>query len=97
MTELKKRGVQAVGISPDSPASLKKFFDKQSLNFTLLSDADRAVAKAYGAFGEKAMYGKKGEGIIRSAFLIDEQGIIRGAFYKISPEETVPKVLDALK
>ena len=97
MTELKSRGVQAVGVSPDSPAALKKFSDKQSLNFTLLSDADRAIAKAYGAFGEKTMYGKKVEGIIRSVFLIDEQGIIRGAFYKISPEETVPKVMDALK
>lgn len=97
MPELKSRGVQAVGVSPDSPASLKKFFDKQSLNFTLLSDANREIAQAYGAFGEKTMYGKKVEGIIRSVFLIDEQEIIRGAFYKISPEDTVPKVLDALK
>lgn len=97
MTELKSRGVQAIGISPDSPASLKKFLDKQALNFTLLSDADRAIAKSYGAWGEKTMYGKKVEGIIRSVFLIDEKGIIRGAFYKISPEDTVPKVMDVLK
>ena len=97
MPELKSHGVQAIGISPDSPASLKKFSDKQGLNFTLLSDADRETAKAYGAWGEKTMYGKKVEGIIRSAFLIDEQGIIRGAFYKISPEDTVPKVLGALE
>ena len=97
MPELKSRGVKAIGVSPDSPAALKKFFDKQSLNFTLLSDADRGVAKAYGAFGEKTMYGKKVEGIIRSVFLIDEQGTVQGAFYKISPEDTVPKVMDVLK
>ena len=97
MSELKSRGMQAIGVSPDSPAALKKFFDKHSLNFTLLSDAERAVAKTYGAFGEKTMYGKKVEGIIRSVFLIDEQAMIRGAFYKIRPEDTVPKVLDALK
>jgi peroxiredoxin Q/BCP len=97
MTELKSRGVRAMGASPDSPASLKKFSDKQSLTFTLLSDADRGIAKAYGAFGEKTMYGKKVEGIIRSVFLIDEQGMIQGAFYKISPEDTVPKALGALR
>ncbi len=95
--ELRSYGVQAIGVSPDRPEALKKFFDKQSLNFTLLSDADRVVAKTYGAFGEKTMYGKKVEGIIRSVFLIDEQGIIRGAFYKISPEDTVPKAMDVLK
>ncbi len=95
-TELADLGVTALGLSPD-PIDLQKKFDaKHSLGFPLLSDPDHAVAVAYGVWGEKSMYGKKYEGIIRSAFLIDENGIIIQAWYKVSPEQTVPKARAAL-
>jgi peroxiredoxin Q/BCP len=83
-------GVAAVGISPDSPARLRKFDEKHGLGFPLLSDADHAVAEAYGAWGEKVLYGKKVHGIVRSSFLVDEAGRIAQAAYKVSPEDTVP-------
>src|SRR3546814_15882851 len=65
-----------LGISPDKPAKQAKFDDKYGLGFPLLADEDHAVAEAYGAWGEKSMYGKKSMGIIRSAFLVDEKGKI---------------------
>jgi thioredoxin-dependent peroxiredoxin len=89
-------GMGAVGISPDPLTAQKKFSEKLRLNFPLLSDIDHAVAEAYGVWGEKSLYGKKYFGIIRSAFLIDEKGRIMETWYKVSPEETVPKVLAAL-
>jgi peroxiredoxin Q/BCP len=85
-----------LGISPDLPAKQKKFDDKYSLGFPLLSDADHAVAEAYGAWGEKSMYGKKYMGIIRSAFLVDEKGKIAEAWPKISPKDTPKNLLAAL-
>ena len=94
--ELKKKGVSVAGISPDDPAAQKKFDEKYQLRFPLLSDGDRSVAKIYGAWGAKMMYGKKTEGIIRSSFLIDEHGKIIQAWYKISPQDTVPKALATL-
>jgi thioredoxin-dependent peroxiredoxin len=90
-------GVGAVGISPDLPAIQNKFSEKLRLNFPLLSDSDHSVAEAYGVWGEKSLYGKTYFGITRSSFLIDEKGRIMEAWYKISPEETVPKALAALK
>lgn len=92
----KKRKVRAVGISPDDPSKLKKFDEKYNLGFPLLSDPDREIARAFGAYGEKNLYGKKTEGIIRSSFLIDEEGRIIGAWYKVKPEDTVPKAEAAL-
>jgi peroxiredoxin Q/BCP len=89
-------GVAAVGISPDKPDQQKKFDDKYGLGFPLLSDPDHAVADAYGVWGEKSMYGKKYEGIIRSSFLINEDGKIIQAWYKVSPKDTVPKACEAL-
>jgi peroxiredoxin Q/BCP len=89
-------GTEAVGISPDTPEKQKKFDEKYDLGFPLLSDADHAVADAYGVWGEKSMYGKKYEGIIRSSFLIDEEGKILQAWYKVSPKDTVPKAREAL-
>jgi len=89
-------GVAALGISPDAPEQQKKFDDKYDLGFPLLSDADHKVADAYGVWGEKFMYGKKYEGIIRSSFLIDEDGKIIQAWYKVSPKDTVPKAREAL-
>ncbi len=83
-------GVNALGMSPDKPAAQKKFDGKYGLGFPLMSDSDHDVARTYGAWGEKNMYGKKTEGIIRSSFLIDEQGKILGVWYKVKPEDTVP-------
>jgi len=93
-------GIDAVGISPDKPEQQMKFDQKHGLGFPLLSDADHLVAQAYGVWGEKKMYGKFYEGIIRSSFLVDEKGRIIQAWYKVSPSDTVPnakKALTALK
>jgi peroxiredoxin Q/BCP len=86
-----------VGISPDQPEKQKKFDDKYGLGFPLLSDADHAVAEAYGVWGEKKLYGKAYLGIIRSAFLVDEKGTIEQAWYKVSPKDTPKNLLRALR
>ena len=86
-----------VGISPDKPAAQKKFADNNNLNFPLLSDLDHKVAESYGVWGERTMYGKKVQGIIRSSFLIDEKGEITAVWYKIKPEATVPEALKVLE
>lgn len=96
MPDLASLGIAAVGISPDEPAELKKFIDKYGLNFPLLSDPNHKTADAYGTWGEKSMYGKTYEGIIRSSFLLDEQGRVVQAWYKISPKNTVPFAKEAL-
>ena len=85
-----------VGISPDLPAALARFDAKHSLGFLLLSDPDHAVAEAYGAWGEKSMYGKKYQGVIRSAFLVDEEGVLEEVWAKISPKDTPKNLLKAL-
>ena len=95
--DLEKLGVAAIGISPDEPSKQKKFDDKYDLGFTLLSDPDNKVAKSYGAWGKKSMYGKSYEGIIRSSFVIDGQGKIIQASYKVKPLETVPNAIKVLK
>jgi peroxiredoxin Q/BCP len=97
MPNLKKLKAVVLGISPDTPARQKKFDEKYKLGFTLLADEEHTVADKYGAWGEKSMYGKKYMGIVRSAFVIDEQGKIAATFYKVSPKDTVPKVSAALK
>ena len=96
LDDLRGQGVVAVGVSPDPPEKQAKFDAKHELGFPLLADEDNAVAKAYGAWGEKSMYGKTYEGIIRSAFLIDEKGKVAHVWYKISPAKTVPEVMKAL-
>jgi peroxiredoxin Q/BCP len=96
LKELKKNGVEAVGISPDFPEKQKKFDSKHKLGFLLLSDPDNKIAKAYGAWGEKSMYGKKYKGIIRSAFLIDEKATVLQVWYKVKPDDTVSKTMDVL-
>jgi len=94
--EFAAHDVAAVGISPDTPASQKKFDGKYHLGFPQLSDPDRKVAQAYGAWGKKSMYGKTYEGIIRSSFLVDEKGKIVQVSYKVKPEDTVPNAKQAL-
>jgi peroxiredoxin Q/BCP len=85
-----------VGISPDKPAALSKFDTKYGLGFPLLSDPDHAVAEAYEVWGEKKNYGRTYMGIIRSAFLVGEEGRIEQAWYKISPADTPTKLKAAL-
>jgi peroxiredoxin Q/BCP len=89
-------GVAVLGISPDRPDDQAAFDAKYSLGFPLLSDPDHAVAEAWGTWGEKTAYGKTTMGIIRSSFLIDEQGRIEQAWYRVKPEDTVPKAMHAL-
>jgi peroxiredoxin Q/BCP len=97
LPDLTEAGTAALGISPDAPKAQDRFDRKYELGFPLLSDPDHSVADAYGAWGEKSMYGRKYMGIIRSAFLIDEEGRIQGAWYKVSPGDTVPNALAALQ
>jgi thioredoxin-dependent peroxiredoxin len=85
-----------LGISPDASEKQKKFDEKYSLGFPLLADTEHVVAEAYGVWGEKSMYGKKYMGIIRSAFLIDEKGVLEKVWYKISPDNTPKNLLKAL-
>lgn len=86
--QIEDAGVTVVGISPDSPEKLAKFRSKYGLEFLLLSDPDHRTAEAYGAWGEKSMYGKKYEGIIRSHAAIDESGKIVAIKNKVKPLET---------
>ena len=94
--DLSSLGVDVVGVSPDKPDAQAKFDQKFGLGFPLLADTDHAVAEAFGVWGEKVNYGKKYLGIIRSSFLIGEDGRIEQAWYKISPKDTVPKARKAL-
>lgn len=92
-----KAGAVVLGVSPDSVASHGKFRSKYSLTFPLLADPDKAVAKAYGAYGEKMMYGKKVTGMIRSTFIIDPQGVVRRVFPRVRVDGHAEKVLEALR
>jgi peroxiredoxin Q/BCP len=94
---LSDAGVAVVGISPDSPAKLAKFRDKESLSFPLLSDPDHEVLAAYGAWGEKTLYGKKVTGVIRSTVVIDADGRVEQAFYNVKATGHVAKLLRDLK
>ncbi len=85
-----------VGISVSAVQDQDAFDKKFGLGFPLLSDPDHAVAEAWGTWGEKSLYGKKYKGVIRSSFLVDEEGRIVDAWYKVSPKDTVPKALKAL-
>ena len=80
---LNRAGIDVVGISPDKPEKLAKFRDAEKLTFPLLSDPERKVLTAWGTFGEKKMYGKTVQGVIRSTFLIDEKGKIALAQYNV--------------
>ena len=94
--ELTDLGVEVVGISPDEPEKQLAFDRKFSLGFPLLADTDHAVAEAWGTWGEKNLYGKTYIGITRSSFLIDEQGRVQQAWYRVKADQTVPKAKDAL-
>ena len=88
LRDLNDAGLDVVGISPDPPAKLAKFRDAEGLTFPLLSDPDRKVMTAWGAYGEKMMYGKTVTGVIRSAFVVDEKGKIAVAQYNVKAAHT---------
>ena len=81
--DLSDAGFAVLGISPDAPARLAKFRDRDGLTFPLLSDPDKAVHTAYGAYGEKMLYGKKSVGVIRSTFVIAADGTVERAYYGV--------------
>ena len=97
LAELNDAGVDVLGISPDKPAKLAKFRDKEGLTFPLLSDPDKSTLAAYGAYGEKTMYGKTTVGVIRSTFLIDAEGNIEEAQYGVKATGHVGRLLRDLK
>jgi thioredoxin-dependent peroxiredoxin len=92
LAELNESGIEVIGISPDKPAKLAKFRDKEQLTFPLLADPDRTTLTAWGAFGEKKMYGKTVTGVIRSTFLVDEDGKIEIAQYNVRATGHVAKL-----
>lgn len=94
---LKRLNVEVLGVSNDDEKSHKKFKEKFSLPFKLLSDADKKVSKAYGVYELKNFMGKSYYGITRSTFLIDENGRIEKVFYKVNPEKHIGEVLQAIK
>ena len=89
-------GAVVLGVSPDPVKDVKKFHDKQSLNFTLLADEDHSVCELYGVWGEKSMYGKTYFGAQRATFLIDEEGVVQHVIPKASPKTHDDEVLAAL-
>ncbi|MEZ4582290.1 MAG: thioredoxin-dependent thiol peroxidase [Caldilineaceae bacterium] len=94
---IEEKNAVVLGVSPDGVQSHQKFKTKYELPFTLLVDEDHAIAEAYGVWGEKSMYGKSYMGIVRSHFIIDEEGKIADTQYKVSPTDSVARAVDALK
>lgn len=94
--QLKKRGVEVLGVSGDDQASHQKFTEKYALPFTLLSDPDHSMMEKYGVWGEKNMYGRKMMGVLRTTFVIDEQGRIAHVFRKVKTDTHSKDVLAVL-
>jgi peroxiredoxin Q/BCP len=92
LDSLQAAGYAVVGISPDKPEKLAKFRDRDAVTFPLLSDPDKATLQAYGAYGEKTMYGKTVTGVIRSTFVVDEKGKIELAQYNVRATGHVAKL-----
>jgi peroxiredoxin Q/BCP len=92
LASLKGAGYEVVGISPDKPAKLAQFRDRDAITFPLVSDQDKSVLTAYGAWGEKQLYGKTTTGVIRSTFVIDENGTIERALYNVKATGHVAKL-----
>lgn len=92
LSSLKSAGYTVLGISPDKPEKLAKFRDRDSVNFPLLADQSKATLEAYGAHGDKTMYGKKVTGVIRSTFVVDENGKVAQAQYNVKATGHVAKL-----
>lgn len=97
LASLQAAGYEVVGISPDKPAKLAKFRERDAITFPLVSDEDKNTLRTYGAFGEKQMYGKTVTGVIRSTFVIDEKGVIEHALYNVKATGHVAKLHKDLK
>lgn len=93
LADLNAVGITVLGISPDKPAKLAKFRDQEALTFPLLSDPDHAVLQAYGAYGEKVLYGKPTVGVIRSTFVIGPDGTIEQAMYGVKATGHVARLM----
>ncbi|HJS71144.1 MAG TPA: thioredoxin-dependent thiol peroxidase [Acidimicrobiia bacterium] len=91
-SEFTEAGYEIVGVSPDVPSRNRKFKEKEGLNFDLLSDEDHSLADSLGAWGEKTMYGKVSEGLIRSTFVVDEKGEISNAYRNVKATGHVARV-----
>jgi peroxiredoxin Q/BCP len=92
LAQLNDAGLDVIGISPDRPEKLAKFRDAEGLTFPLLSDPDKKVLSAWGAFGEKKLYGKTVQGVIRSTFVVDEKGNVEVAQYNVKATGHVAKL-----
>jgi peroxiredoxin Q/BCP len=92
LSALQAAGFEVLGLSPDPPAALAAFRERESLTFRLLSDPSKDVLTAYGAYGEKSLYGKVVTGVIRSTFVVDEQGVLERAAYGVKAKGHVAKL-----
>ena len=97
LSVLRGASTTVIGVSPDTPAKLREFREKHGLPFPLLSDPDHKVLEAYGAWGEKSLYGKTVTGVIRSTVVIDARGDVEQAFYNVKATGHVAKLLRDLK
>lgn len=93
LESLTGQGYAVVGVSPDAPEKLAKFREKENLTITLLSDPDKEMLTAWGAFGEKKLYGKVVQGVIRSTFVVDKEGVIEHAWYNVKATGHVAKIM----
>lgn len=91
------KGFEVIGVSPDSVASHKKFAEKYQLNFKLVADTEKEILQQYGAWGEKKMYGKTYMGVLRTTFVINEDGRIDQVFEKVKTKEHTNQILSTLK
>jgi len=91
------QGYEVVGVSPDGVASHKKFADKHGFKFNLIADTDHEILEAYGVWGEKNMYGKKYMGVLRTTYIIDENGMIAEVFEKVKTKEHTAQIINALE
>ncbi len=96
LNDLKKHGIQVIGISADTVGSHKKFAEKFHLNFPLLADTEKKVSEAYGVWKQKSMFGKKYMGIQRDSFLIDENGIVVQHYEKVNPLKHTRQVIQTV-
>ena len=91
-----KKGYDVVGVSPDSEKSHVNFIDKFGLKFNLIADTNHEILEAYGAWGEKSMYGKKYMGVLRTTYVIDENGIITAVYDKVNTKDHTNQILETL-
>jgi peroxiredoxin Q/BCP len=91
-----KKGYDVVGVSPDNEKSHLKFIDKYNLKFNLIADTDHEILEAYDAWGEKSMYGKKYMGVIRTTYVINEEGVIEAVFEKVQTKDHTNQIIETL-